>query len=252
MNKIAKLSLALLSTFMFSNCAGNLGGGNISPQQENALGEQQARQVLGKVRLSRNPRMNRAIKNAGARIARVANRPDFKWRYYLVNNPKVANAFVLPGGKVFVYTGLFKYANNDAELAIVMGHEVAHALKSHGVKGADRAKTAGLLGAALKIGLGAAGVDAGKADMINKAYGVSANLGFIKPHSRGQETEADSIGLMLAAQAGYNPQAAISFWNKFGAAGQRTSEFLSTHPAPQNRIANLKHLMPQAMKYYRK
>lgn len=244
--KFNKLLLIASASILFSGCVGT----KMSPQQENALGAQQEQKVLRSTKPSHNRTLTAAVNRVGKRIARAANRPQYQWRFHLIDSPQ-ANAFVLPGGKVFVYTGLFKYASSDAELAIVMGHEVAHALKSHGVQGAERAKTAGMLGAALKIGLGAAGVDASKADMINKAYGVSANLGFIKPHSRGQETEADSIGLMLAAKAKYNPNAAISFWTKFGAAGQRTSEFLSTHPAPQNRIANLKRLMPQAMKLYR-
>jgi len=252
MNKIAKLLLALLSTFMFSNCAGNLGGGKISPQQENALGEQQARQVLSKVRLSRNPRMNRAVKNAGARIARVANRPDFKWRYYLVDNPKVANAFVLPGGKVFVYTGLFKYVSNEAELASVIGHEVTHALKSHGVKGAQRKQNAGLLGMVLNVGMGVAGVNRQTAQQVNKVYGQGATLGYIRPYSRQNETEADSIGLMLMARAGYDPRAALSFWNKFAKQGQRVPEYMSTHPSSAHRIQNLRALMPRALALYNK
>jgi len=152
MHKILKLSVALASALVLSGC---VGGAAPTPQQESALGEQQSRQVLSKVKLSKNRQLNTALRNVGKRVARVSNRPDFKWRYYLVDNAKQANAFVLPGGKVFVYTGLFKYAANEAELAAVVGHEVAHALRSHGVKGAQRKQNAGLVGALLQVGMAA-------------------------------------------------------------------------------------------------
>lgn len=223
----------------------------MSPQQESALGEQQERQVLSKMRTIRSGKLYNAVRRVGSRIARVSGRPDFQWRYHLINNPKQANAFVLPGGKVFVYTGLFKYVSNDAELAAVVGHEVAHALKSHGVKGSQRAQNAGLLGALIKVGMGAAGVDSGTAQQVNQAYGYGANLGYIKPYSRKNESEADAIGLMLMAKAGYDPRAALTFWAKFGRQGQRVPEYLSTHPAPASRIAQIKRLMPQALAVYK-
>ena len=248
MNKIVKISLTIVSALALSGCMGS----NMSPQQESALGAQQERQVLSKTRTIRSGKTYRAVKNVGSRIAKVSGRPDFKWRYHLVNNSKQANAFVLPGGKIFVYTGLFKYAANNAELAAVVGHEVAHALKSHGVKGAARKQKAGLLGAVLQIGMGVAGVNKGTAQQVNQAYGKGATLGYIRPYSRGNESEADAIGLMLMAKAGYDPRAALSFWQKFGKSGQRIPEYLSTHPAPSTRIAQIKRLMPQAMAVYKK
>jgi predicted Zn-dependent protease len=216
------------------------------------MGTQQARQVLSKVRLSKNRQLNAALRNVGNRIAKVSNRPDFKWQYFLVDNAKQANAFVLPGGKVFVYTGLFKYVANEAELSAVVGHEVAHALRSHGVKAAARQQKAGLIGALLQVGMGVAGVNRQTARQVNQAYGQGATMGYIRPYSRKNETAADSIGLMLMATAGYDPRAALSFWNKFGKQGQRIPEYQSTHPAPSTRIANIKSLMPQAMSLYKK
>ena len=250
MNKIMKLSLTLASAMVLSGCVG--GGGMPNAQQESALGAQQERQVLSKVRTIKSGKFYKAVRNVGSRIARVSGRPDFKWRYHLVNNAKQANAFVLPGGKVFVYTGLFKYAANEAELAAVIGHEVAHALKSHGVKGAQRRQNAGLLGALLQVGMGVAGVNKGTAQQVNQVYGKGATLGYIKPYSRKNESEADAIGLMLMAKAGYDPRAALSFWAKFGRSGQRIPEYLSTHPAPSTRIAQIRRLMPQAMAVYKK
>jgi predicted Zn-dependent protease len=239
--------IALTSSLLFVSCA----TAPVSPQQESALGEQQSRQILRQVKISKNPSYNRRVRNVGRRIAQVANRPDFNWQYYVIESKK-ANAFVLPGGKVFVYSGLFKYARTDAELAAVIGHEVAHALRSHGIQGAQRKQEASLVGALLQVGLGIAGVDPSIAQTVNTAYGYGATYGYIHPYSRKKETEADSIGLMLMAKAGYDPRAAITFWRKFAKEGNRPPEFLSTHPDPGNRIANLQRLMPQALSLYQK
>jgi len=248
MHRFLKTILISGSLIALSGCM----SGKMSPQQESSLGAQQERQLLQKVKLVRSGKYYNAVRNVGSRIASVSGRPDFQWRYHLVNNPKTANAFVLPGGKVFVYTGLFKYAANEAELAAVIGHEVAHALRSHGVKSAARQQKAGLVGALLQVGMGVAGISKQTAQTVNNIYGQSATLGYIRPYSRQNETAADSIGLMLMAEAGYDPRAALSFWSKFSKHGQRVPEYLSTHPAPSSRIANIKSLMPQALALYQK
>lgn len=248
MNLFTKISLTLSTALLLNGCV----NGNISPQQENALGIQQERQVLSKMHTITSGKLYHAVVNVGKRIASVSGRGDFQWRYHLIDNQKQANAFVLPGGKVFVYTGLFKYAANEAELAAVIGHEVAHALRSHGIENAARKQKAGLVGALLQVGMGVAGIDRSTAQSITKVYGQGATLGYIRPNSRDNETAADSIGLMLMAEAGYTPQAALSFWNKFGKQGQKVPEYLSTHPAPASRIANIKALMPDAMVLYNK
>ncbi len=251
MKKLLTSTLIGLSMLAFSGCA-NVPAAKVSPQQENSIGAQQERQVLSKVRTIHSGRLYRAVVNVGSRIARVSGRRDFRWRYHLVDNPKVANAFVLPGGKVFVYSGLFRYAANEDELAVVVAHEVAHALKSHGIKGAQRQQKAGLIGALLQVGMGVAGVNQNTAQTVTQVYRQGATLGYLRPHSREQELEADSIGLMLMAKAGYDPRAALSFWNKFGRSGQRIPEYLSTHPNPGHRIANLKRLMPKALAIYQR
>jgi predicted Zn-dependent protease len=229
----------------------NACGTAVTPQQERALGEQQARQVLHKARLSKNPTYNAHVRNVGRRIASVANRPDFHWQYYVLEN-KTPNAFVLPGGKIFVNSGLFKYVRSDAELATVISHEVAHALRSHGIEGAQRKQNASLVGALLQVGMGVAGVDPSIAHTVTQAYGYGATYGYIRPYSREKETEADVIGLMLMAKAGYDPRSALSFWKKFARQGQRVPEFFSTHPSTSHRIANLERLMPKAVALYKK
>ncbi len=248
MNTFIRLFITLSFVFLLSGCM----GGKMSPQQESNLGAQQERQILSKVRLIRSGKMYHTVRKVGRRIASVSGRPDFRWRYHLVNNPKQANAFVLPGGKIFVYSGLFRYAANDAELSAVIAHEVAHALRSHGIKNASRRQKAGMLGALLHIGMSVAGVERSTARQINRVYGQGATLGYIRPYSRQNEMAADSIGLMLMAEAGYDPRAALSFWRKFSRSGNRIPEYLSTHPAPSSRIANIKALLPQAMALYKK
>jgi len=250
MKKLLKSTLFGLSILVLSGCT-NAPLGKISPQQENSIGAQQERQILSKVRTVHSGKLYRAVVDVGSRIARVSGRRDFRWRYHLVNNPKVANAFVLPGGKVFVFSGIFRYAANEDELAAVIGHEVAHALRSHGIVGAQRKQTAGLVGALLQVGMGAAGIDPNTAKTVNNIYKYGATYGYLRPHSREHELEADSIGLMLMAKAGYDPRAALSFWYKFGRSGQRIPEYISTHPDPGHRIANLKRLMPKALAIYR-
>jgi len=246
MKKILKQFFILSILFLLVGCI----GGKMSPQQENSLGEQQEKKILASSKLSKNPIQKAMLLRVGKRIAYAAKRPQYHWNFHLIESNQ-ANAFVLPGGKVFVYTGLFKYTSNDAELASVIGHEVAHALKSHGIKGASRQQNAGILGIVLQVGMSSLGIDSTTAQTINSVYGQGASLAYIKPHSRTQELEADSLGLMLMAQAKYDPHSALSFWKKFGKAGGSTAEFLSTHPAPQNRIKNINQLMPKAMKYYK-
>ncbi|MCF6244229.1 MAG: M48 family metallopeptidase [Sulfurovum sp.] len=248
MKQTFKLLIFTLSTLFLTACM----SGKMSPQQESNIGAQQERQILSKARLIKSGSMYTAVRKVGMRIASVTGRQDFKWRYHLVDNAKQANAFVLPGGKVFVYTGLFKFAANEAELAAVIGHEVAHALRSHGIKNATRKQRAGILGALLHVGMGVAGIDKSTAQQINKAYGQGATLGYIRPYSRQNEMAADSIGVMIMAEAGYDPRAALRFWDKFAKQGQHIPEYLSTHPAAKNRIANIKSLLPQAMALYQK
>jgi predicted Zn-dependent protease len=222
----------------------------ISKSEEIALGLQTYKQILEKARLCHDPKIVQLVNKVGWRIAKAADRPDFTWEFKVIKDDKTANAFCLPGGKVFVYTGILPYTQNEAGLATVISHEVGHVIARHG---AERMSTL------LLIELGEAGLAAAlknrspsvaKAFLI--AYGLGAEVGILLPYSRLQEYEADHIGLILMAKAGYDPKAAIAFWERMLSRTKKSHipEFLSTHPTDEKRIAALKQLLPEAMQYY--
>lgn len=174
----------------------------------------------------------------------------YKWEYHLVDS-KDANAWCMPGGKIVVYTGLLPYTQNEAALAVVMGHEVTHAILQHGNERMSQQLGAELVGAGLQVALSSKPAETQNAFLT--AFGLGSQVGVLLPFSRKHEYEADHYGLILAAMAGYNPQEAIPLWQRMEQAGggQRPPEFLSTHPAEGNRIAELKKWMPEALKYYK-
>ena len=226
----------------------------INPSQELALGFQSAQEVLKTEKVSRDPQKNAMVKRIGERIAQVATNQyaiakSFTWEFFVIDNDAEANAFCLPGGKVFVYTGLFKFAANDDELAAVMGHEIGHALARHGAERMSSGQLQQMGGQILGAVMQGRGNPQNTA-MVMSAFGIGTQLGVMLPHSRTQEYEADHIGLVLAAKAGYNPQAALSFWEKFAKDGKTPPEYLSTHPAPANRIYKIRSLLPQIMPIY--
>ncbi len=218
----------------------------LSEAEETKLGLQAYREILQKEKLSRNRRINAMVRRVGRRIADVSNRPQFQWEFRVIDKD-VANAFALPGGKVAVYTGILKYTQTEAGLAVVMGHEVAHALARHGGERISQAMVAqGVIGA----GQAATGVSGPAAQQI---AGLAYGLLFELPFSRSHESEADRIGLSLMAQAGYDPREAVPFWQRMsgGKKGQAPPEFLSTHPSGTTRIRQLRQWMPEALKHYR-
>lgn len=223
----------------------------VGPSEELRLGAQASREILKKETECHDPRYTEPVRRVGMRIARVANRPDYQWEFHVIDKPKVVNAFCLPGGKIFVYTGIFKYIASDAELATVIGHETGHALARHGAERMSMALLAQLGEAAGATALNLQTEEAIKA--FDAAYGLAANVGLLLPYSRTQEYEADHIGLILMALAGYDPHAALSFWSKMAqeSKGKAAVEFLSTHPLDANRIARIRALIPEAMRYYR-
>jgi predicted Zn-dependent protease len=221
----------------------------VSPQQELALGYQSAKEVLKKEKVSTDPEKNAMVKRIGERIAKVTGQNSYKWEFFVIDNDKEANAFCLPGGKVFVYTGLFKYVSNDDELAAVMGHEIGHALARHGAERMSAGQLQQIGGQVLGAVMAGRG-DPQNTAMVMQAFGIGSELGVMLPHSRTQEYEADNIGLVLSAKAGYNPQSALTFWEKFAKDGKTPPEYLSTHPAPANRIAKIKALLPKVMPIY--
>ncbi len=223
----------------------------ISPQEEIALGNQASQEILQKEPESTDPYYTSLVRRVGIRIAQAANRPNYHWEFHVIDKPKVANAFCLPGGKIFVYTGIFKYAETEAELATVIAHEVGHALARHGAERLSMILLAQLGEQAAMVALDLQTQEAVTA--FDAAYGLAANLAILLPYSRTQEYEADQIGLILMAIAGYDPHAALSFWGKMAqqSKGKLKLEFLSTHPLDEHRIARIKALIPQAMRYYR-
>ena len=172
----------------------------------------------------------------------------FDWSVAVLESDQ-ANAFCLPGGKMAVYTGLIPVTQNEDAMAVVMGHEIAHALLRHGSQRMAQQKL-------VQMGSMAAGVAVGNMDpqqqqMVMAALGAGAQYGLILPYGRNHESQADEVGLMLAAAACYNPEEAIPLWERMSklGGGQRPPEFASTHPDPANRIAHLRALMPRAMEF---
>ncbi len=222
----------------------------INPEQERAMGLRTSQEILKKERLCQDPRLNAMLERVGWRIAKAANRPDYNWHFYLIDKDKVANAFCLPGGEVFVYTGILKYTVDEEGLATVVGHEVAHALARHGAERMSLMLLAKIGESALQAALRTQGPQVLNA--FGTAYGLAAQLGVILPYSRTQEFEADHIGLILMARACYDPRGALRFWKRMMQAnkGGQPPVFLSTHPTDQARIQRLRALMPQALQVY--
>ncbi len=173
----------------------------------------------------------------------------YKWEFNLVND-KTVNAWCMPGGKVVVYSGLLGVTQNETALAIVMGHEIAHAIARHGNERMSQQMVAQMGGMALDVALSTKTAETRA--LFNSAYGIGASVGVLLPFSRLQETEADKLGLVFAAMAGYDPREAPKFWQRMAAAGGgKVPEFLSTHPSDATRIKNLNNYMPEALKYYK-
>jgi predicted Zn-dependent protease len=214
-------------------------------QDENQLGSQVWNKMLTEEKISDNKEQNAALQRIGRNIAAVSGKPEYNWEFKVFINP-AANAFCLPGGKVGVTDSLFAYTANDAELATVVGHEVGHALARHG----GERMTQGMI---QEVGAQAISYSTEEAAFVT-AFGLLTNVGAILPFSREHEYEADHIGLMLMAKAGYYPPAAISFWEKFGKGGndQAILELLSTHPMSKKRLEEMKTLQTKAMEYYEK
>jgi predicted Zn-dependent protease len=226
------------------------------------MGLQQYQEVLKDAKLSRNTAQVQMVRTVGNRIARAAEAflseqghgdkiKDLKWEFNLIEDDKTANAWVMPGGKAAVYTGILKYTRDETGLAVVLGHEVAHAIAGHGNERMSQGLMAQMGAAALSVALSQQ--PAATQSLFMNVYGVGANVGLLLPYSRLHESEADHIGLILMARAGYDPRQAIPFWQRMNAeGGSRPPELLSTHPAPDTRIADIQRDLPEALRYYAK
>ncbi|RLA96233.1 MAG: M48 family peptidase [Deltaproteobacteria bacterium] len=221
----------------------------ISEQEELMMGARVYREIIRKEKLSRDPKYVNAVRRVGMKIASVSGRPDYRWEFLVIDNDKEANAFCLPGGKVFIYTGMFPYTKDDNGLATVISHEIGHAIARHG---AER-MTMDLLARVGAVGLSVALRNASPVAIrsFEQAYGLGATIGLILPFSRQQELEADHIGLILMAKAGYDPRGALLLWQRLMQSDKsHPPVFLSTHPSDEERIKRIKLLLPIALRYY--
>lgn len=226
-----------------------------SADQETQMGMAAFTQIKQEERVSRDVMANDRVTEVGRRIARAVggDLPDAKWEFVVFDSDQL-NAFALPGGKVGVYTGLLNLAETNDELAAVIGHEIAHVTSRHSGERMSHQMIASGVQVGSEMIMDAKDVDPQKRAITRTVLGIGTNLGAILPFSRLHESEADAIGLKFAAGAGYDPRAAITFWQKMQKANegaQRPPEFLSTHPSSETRIANLKRLAPQYLPLYR-
>lgn len=209
--------------------------------------------------ISNDPRETEPVKRVAERIVRAAMRSKyaetakrFQWEIVVIREDETVNATVLPGGKITVYSGILPIAANEAGLAAILGHEVTHALARHGGERMSQETLAQLGMAGASLALQGGGVDPGAGQQIMQALGAGAKYGVLLPFSRQHESEADYIGLLLAAQAGYDPEEAVRVWQRMEQASSgQPPEFLSTHPSHGTRIQQLREWMPEALGYYR-
>lgn len=224
----------------------------LSPAHEAQLGLEAFQQLSKQEKISKNPSYNASVERVAQRIAKVSHSPDLDWETKVFDEDETINAFALPGGKIGVYTGILKVAETEAGLATVIGHEVAHATARHGGERVSAGILAQMGQAALQVAL--SNGNPAVYNSVMQAYGVGVNVGAILPFSRSQESEADRIGLIYMAEAGYDPREAVKFWQRMNKAskGQAPPEFLSTHPGHQTRVNNLNRWMPEALEIYKK
>jgi predicted Zn-dependent protease len=216
----------------------------ISEGDEMQLGLDAFRDVKTKNKISTDPEINALVQRVGRRIAAAAEKPEWDWQFTVIDDPKTVNAFCLPGGKIAVYTGILPLTKDEAGLAVVLGHETSHALAHHG---AERMSDQTLMTVPLAI------LVQGKSEesqaLIQDAFGIGVAL----PFSRKQESEADHIGLILMAKAGYDPRTAVGFWERMTQEmqGKAPPAFLSDHPSDAERVQKIKEELPEALRYYK-
>lgn len=222
----------------------------LSSEQEENLGLQSFREVLSQADVVRSGPEHDLVVKVAERLARATgdDARDFKWQVSVVRSPQ-ANAFCLPGGKIVVFTGILPYAKTEEGLAAVMGHEMAHAIARHGSQRLLRTSLAQTLLAGASLSM--SDMDPQERYTVMAALGAGAQYGVLLPFSREHESEADEMGLIYMARAGYEPGAAISFWERMSeAGGAQPPEFMSTHPSHGTRIEHLRALMPRATAEY--
>jgi len=234
---------------------------NIIPDSEMlSMSNQQYSGFLKENKLSTNAEQTGTVKRVGGGIRGAVEQyfrqqglsddlKGYSWEFNLVESKEV-NAWCMPGGKVVFYTGIIPICENETGIAVVMGHEVAHAVAKHGSERMSQGLIAQLGGAALSVAL--KNEPQQTQQLYMAAFGLGAQFGVLLPFSRSQESEADHLGLIFMAMAGYDPNAAVGFWQRMAAkGGQKPPEFMSTHPSDETRINDIKKNLPEALKYFK-
>lgn len=231
-------------------------------QQQAAIGYSQLLSDPKTKVVATNSTQTQMIKRVGSKIATAVTKymndngygdqiANYKWEFNLIESPEI-NAWCMPGGKVAVYTGILPVTKDEAGLATVMGHEIAHAIAQHSAERASQMTLAQGVGQA--AGVAVSNKSETTQVVVNQLFGIGAQAGYILPNSRKQELEADKMGLSFMAMAGYNPSSAVAFWQRMSQASSGAAKppvFLSTHPTDESRIAQIQKDLPEAMKYYK-
>jgi predicted Zn-dependent protease len=258
-----KVILLVVGTFLLAGCATAplTGRSQIKLVSDRALIAQSLssyREVITEETLSTNAAQTALVKEVGSRISRAVEQylqqeqllylvDGFEWEFNLIESD-IPNAWCMPGGKVAFYTGILPFTEDEVGLAVVMGHEIAHAVVGHSAERVSHAmlqQSGGMLLSSMTRGHDNSAV-------IQQVYGVGSQMGFILPFSRTHELEADKLGLIFMALAGYDPVASIDFWMRMAASdASKPPEFLSTHPADETRIEQIRAYLPEAMQFYR-
>ncbi len=250
------LALALGLTLLVAACATAPYTGRrqvmmVSEKSEVATGDKTFDELLSHYHTSPDPALNDLVNRVGGRLARAANRTEYHWEFLVLENDPEANAFCVPGGKVAIFTGIFKFTRDEGGLATVLAHEMAHALAHHTAERQSQARLASMGGLGVGLGLGGVGGVAGQA--VAEGYSLGIRHGILRPYSQAQEMEADKIGLILMAQAGYEPGLALDFWRRMMTDEDvklRPPEFLTTHPRNDRRMQAMVDYLPEARKHY--
>lgn len=254
-----RVALVALGALFLAGCATVTETGRsqlnlVSADEEMKLGVAAFQETKQKTPISKDAQATAMVQRVGQRIAAVANLPNAQWEFVLFESAE-ANAWCLPGGKVGVYTGILPITKDEAGLATVIGHEVAHATAHHGAERMSQQMAAQLGGNV--AGLLVSGKSQTTQAYVGQAYGLVSEVGVLLPYSRKHESEADYIGLLYMARAGYDPAAAVGFWERFAEynrqhGGSQGLSFLRTHPLDKQRIQDLKAQLPNARAEYEK
>lgn len=262
--KLQNVFAVILTAFFVFGCSTNPITGRkqlaiIPASQMHAMSYTQYSQFLNQNKVSKDQAQTAMIKRVGSRIQKAVEAymaekgqsdrlEGFKWEFNLVDDPTL-NAWCMPGGKVVFYTGILPVCQGEAGVAVVMGHEVAHAVANHGGERMSQGLMVEGLGAGLQVAL--QNKPALTQNLFLQAFGISSQMGMLK-YSRVHESEADEMGIIFSAMAGYDPREAPAFWERMQkmSGGQQPPEFMSTHPSPDTRIKELNALLPKAIKIY--